>query len=846
VIALLHLTGYGEGLGVSKLYAVGTAVLWSCIVLWLLWLYATERARAALIPLFWDDLFVSSGVVVFAFVGTMVYVAYSMHEKDARFAEWSQNKKRQVLLTLGGRVLVGPYVAVVAYGIMATTFPVLNTGAAAAFFGFFTGLWIKPVLEALNDIGLRLLSAESRQKVVDRLTNQDFADFTKETSSADYVRAERAFLRAVAIAREELLQKDNVIGVGTGEKLVQGLGTGRKAIVVYVYSKRRLPEHDTNRVPPSINGFPTDVQIVPPAPADDRCHRTMLDISPEKIYADQRARGLASTVSVGTDAAVPYLVDPSKTLFFGPEDADGKTFVIRSAYEAVRSRIGDKFDFVAFVLDRGMSEGYYYRPIFNDARGIDFYWEQDSPKPFDKREEWDVINLRGVLVLPQRLNVKTCLHELGHAWSSYIRFRAPKTLRSAAPRYVRLRPASTLAAIVAGPRGRVRAIGAELFDVLTKVAGLNIPNGVAGLAAGGDCKNPAVVEFKRTLSEAGQLLDSTKASLADRAAAAKEVTAFIEFTSKDPIDCVEACKRARTVRPKIDVLTDLDALKKDVDNLEKKITAAEAQLTTANSVIAAMPATNDQEKDEREACAEALTGSAKKIDDLKNAATSLKEGMKQLDGAQASAKVLAKAIDDSSDPNAFVQVVNSPGTDSRHTLTIVGTSLLETKEQKVTIVVDVGSTRVAVSGGVGFSTIEDVTIVRQKALDPATNNLVEVFAEENSSSFKPNPIMMLSTNIGNEFPFLGISSAPALFSWSLGIVLASRNDTTQTEYITGPSIGFLDNHVIFTLGYHAARVKSLGGNFKVGDPIPADLADPLPVTQKWDGGFMFGVTYRFR
>jgi hypothetical protein len=52
IMALAHLTGYSRGLRVSQTYAIGAACMWGAIVLWLLWLYATRRGSAALIPLF--------------------------------------------------------------------------------------------------------------------------------------------------------------------------------------------------------------------------------------------------------------------------------------------------------------------------------------------------------------------------------------------------------------------------------------------------------------------------------------------------------------------------------------------------------------------------------------------------------------------------------------------------------------------------------------------------------------------------------------------------------------------------------------------------------------------------
>ena len=321
--------------------------------------------------------------------------------------------------------------AVASYGIFAATFPTLNTGAAAAFFGFFTGLWIKPVLEALNDIGMRFLSTESRQKVVARLTNQNFDAGPLPTSSAERVRVERAFLDAVAEAREELLRLDGVIGVGSGEKQTDGLPTGKKAIVVYVYKKRDVPPEDASAVPPTFAGFVTDVQTVSPPPADERCHSVMLDISPEKIFADKAKSGIAESTIVDTDGPVPYLVDPQKTLYFGPPDAQQKRFSTIAAYRKVATALTDGYDFIVFVLDSSLAEGYYFRPIFNEVHGINFYWAQNlGGAPFNVRPAWGTQNLRGAMVFSPTLKMKQCLHEIGHAWAAYPRLSGPTTAAS--------------------------------------------------------------------------------------------------------------------------------------------------------------------------------------------------------------------------------------------------------------------------------------------------------------------------------------------------------------------------------------------------------------------------------
>ena len=76
---------------------------------------------------------------------------------------------------------------------------------------------------------------------------------------------------------------------------------------------------------------------------------------------------------------------------------------------------------------------------------------------------------------------------------------------------------------------------------------------------------------------------------------------------------------------------------------------------------------------------------------------------------------------------------------------------------------------------------------------------------------------------------------PSDLSWSLGMVITPSNNSTATEYITGPSIGFRDNAFIVTVGYHAARAKHLGGGFKVGQAIPSTLQGDPPTETHSEG-----------
>lgn len=426
ILAILHITQFARGLWVTYWYALGVAALWGVVVAGLVLLYVGGKG---LIPLFWSDLFVSSGIIVFAFIGNIIYVAYSLNEKGPGFFESDDNTRKKILLALGGRILVAPYIALAAYGIFAATFPTLRTGPFAAFFGFFTGLWIKPVLEALNDIGSRLLSAESQQKIADRVTRTEVSDAPpQQTSSALALRPEQAFLDAVKAAREELLTKKGVIGVDAGFKATNGNVTGERAIVVYVYEKQE-PSDANDRVPETFMGFPTDVLPLPPAVPNELCRQQVFNVSWEKLHEDnttylKSVAALPQDQPVGVLGEVLVLSDPS--LFFKINGKDQQEFDAKRAYQALKSHSGDKFDFVLFLMDRPSGVPFvnnYNVPVHHDVKGIG---EHFKGKSYSVRGEWNTTKLLACQVISLAPpDVRTCLHELAHSWCAYATFNDP-------------------------------------------------------------------------------------------------------------------------------------------------------------------------------------------------------------------------------------------------------------------------------------------------------------------------------------------------------------------------------------------------------------------------------------
>ena len=423
LLAIAHLTGYARaGLRVSQFYAFGAAGLWGAILLWMVGIYVLQGH--GLIRFFWDDLILPSGVVAAAFIGTMVYVAYSMHDKDPGFfVDAPTEVKRKLLLAIGGRILVAPYVAVIGHAIMATTFPSLNGGAFAAFFGFFTGLWIKPVLETLNDIGNRFLAPENRKAVVDRMSDRTLLAPAPAVTSASLLRADAVFVNAVEQARAQLLTLKNVIGVEGGTKVTAGELAAGRAIVVYVYEKDESVDPE-DLVPPTVYGFPTDVVPLSPSSGPDGCRTTVFNLSWEKIHRDRVSvsGALPAASSASSDAQSDFVLLTGSS-YFSP--LGSQLFDVLGAYKDARAQLDDRYDFVAFCIDwKSYHNGgsfivnNYYVPIFNNIAETNHY----KGISLNDRGDWNTSRLLGCQVFSMELTVEKCLHEFAHAWCAYVTY----------------------------------------------------------------------------------------------------------------------------------------------------------------------------------------------------------------------------------------------------------------------------------------------------------------------------------------------------------------------------------------------------------------------------------------
>jgi hypothetical protein len=154
-----------------------------------------------------------------------------------------------------------------------------------------------------------------------------------------------------------------------------------------------------------------------------------------------------------------------------------------------------------------------------------------------------------------------------------------------------------------------------------------------------------------------------------------------------------------------------------------------------------------------------------------------------------------------------------------------------------TVELHTGESRLALSAGLGFSSVPDRQIARQISLGDTAGGLANRFGYTSNSAFRPSGVVMLSGRVWGR--------GGAGLALSAGLVVSSRGGG-EAEFVAGPSISLLHNLMLVTAGFHAARVPALAGGFKIGDKVPADLQDPLPLERSFERGLMVALTFRIR
>jgi hypothetical protein len=340
--------------------------------------------------------------------------------------------------------------------------------------------------------------------------------------------------------------------------------------------------------------------------------------------------------------------------------------------------------------------------------------------------------------------------------------------------------------------------------------------------------DPACDPFKAdldTLSDLSTNLSASTVSAKDQAteigSSYKEYEKFVLATDKDFLgqasDCERICDLGNDLIPHLTRLTDLSKLKAELEELQKISESLEQKATKFS-------------QDHKTCFVAQISAIRKNVTDTTKAVTAAQSKLQEIEKLKPALELLSQRIDKTLADNDSFSSEHYPYTQGEPTgvqITLFRKNLREdgAKEKQVgQVQLTVGQSRFSLSAGFGFSTIQDVTIVKQG----------DKFVEDNKSDLRPSLTTMLNAQLGKG-PWMR-----STWGLSTGLVLTSRDSSTEVEYIVGPNFGLLDNRFFIVLGYHVARVQSLRSK-----DIPADTTT-VPVVKAWKSGAMLAFTYKIR
>jgi len=222
-------------------------------------------------------------------------------------------------------------------------------------------------------------------------------------------------------AREELLGKDGVIGVGYGPKERGGqIVEDEVAIVVYVVEKKDRDVLDPDDVvPPTFGRLPTDVVAIgrrtTARPARD--DYMWVDWALVTERNPLRDVNLAPTVDFDLDDVAIIEIDDSFVT--------GGVIDLAKASKRFLASHPDIFDFITFFVDTASGlpgQGSFHSGVYNKTKGINYY----AGSNLDRRSGFGSKKLQAVHVI-SGLNNYTMLQECGHMWCAFVRNRDTAT-----------------------------------------------------------------------------------------------------------------------------------------------------------------------------------------------------------------------------------------------------------------------------------------------------------------------------------------------------------------------------------------------------------------------------------
>ncbi len=222
-------------------------------------------------------------------------------------------------------------------------------------------------------------------------------------------------------AREELLAREGVVGVGYGPKERDGaIVDDEVAFVVYVAKKKDKDElKPDDLVSPTIGNIPTDVVEV----GSRASGRSAGDDRMWVDYALLHERNPLKDVNL--EPAVDFDLDDVAIVQIDNTFLSGNTIDLAKASRRFLAGHPDIFDFITFFVDTASGlpgQGSFHSGVYNKTSGINYY----AGSSLDRRSAFGSTKLLAVHVI-SGLNNYTMLQECGHMWGAFVRNRDTAT-----------------------------------------------------------------------------------------------------------------------------------------------------------------------------------------------------------------------------------------------------------------------------------------------------------------------------------------------------------------------------------------------------------------------------------
>jgi hypothetical protein len=160
----------------------------------------------------------------------------------------------------------------------------------------------------------------------------------------------------------------------------------------------------------------------------------------------------------------------------------------------------------------------------------------------------------------------------------------------------------------------------------------------------------------------------------------------------------------------------------------------------------------------------------------------------------------------------------------------------EVKRELVTVVC---TSPLSISGGFGFSFIDEQTYALVSSKPDSGDTAVTKFGSSARSTYRPLPVVLLNTRV------MDFDDVWSLHGTAGAVVDVSTGETgTDVEYVIGPSLA-MSRTFFLTAGWHWGRVSKLVGGFVEGDVVPQGVSAP-PLEKHWSKNFAILATWKLR